>query len=167
MKQEYTSADTSLNQVSRAFTIYQNKIGFRPGSYILDYGGGKYDAAVNYMRGHGCTVKVFDPFNRSERHNEMVLSYSAKHKPDYIVCANVLNVIKENAIVESVIANIKKLAGKNTVAIFCIYAGNGSGRGGATTRGYQRNQKTDSYIPAIKRHFPNVIKTHDLIIAYR
>lgn len=167
MKQEYSSADTSLNQVSRAFTIYQSKIGFIPGSEILDYGGGKFDAAVAFMKNYGCNVKVYDPYNRSPTHNSAVLNHFSKKKPDYIVCANVLNVIKENEIVGSVISAIKSLSGKSTVVIFCVYEGNGSGHGAKTTKGWQRNQKTDSYVPLIKRYFPYVEKRYGLIIAHR
>lgn len=166
MAQEFTSADTSLNQVSRPFTTYQSKIGFRPRSYILDYGGGKYDAAIHFMRQFGCTVKVYDPFNRSESHNKAVMSYSVKHSPDYIVCANVLNVIKEPDVVDSVIRNIKRISGKATLCIFSVYEGNGTGRGARSTKGWQRNQKTDSYIPYIRKYFAHVEKKYNLIFAY-
>lgn len=166
MIQEYSSAGTSLNQVSRPFTKYQSTVGFRPGSYILDYGGGKYDAAVQFMKQFRCTVKVYDPYNRTEGHNRAVLTYSAKHTPDYIVCANVLNVIKEKDIIESVIRNIKRISGKNTLCIFSVYEGNGTGHGAKTTKGWQRNQKTEAYIPYIKKYFSHVEIKYRLIFAY-
>lgn len=167
MKQEYTSADTSLNQVSRAYTLYQNKIGFKKGSFILDYGGGRYDSAVEYMKGYGCTVKVYDPFNRLASHNRSVLNYAKNHVPDYIINANVLNVIKEKEIIEDIVSNISRLAGTYTMCIFCVYEGNGTGHGSRTTKGWQRNQRTDSYIPMIQRHFSNVEKRYNLIFAWR
>lgn len=167
MKQEYSSADTSLNQVSRAYTTYQSKVGFKRGSYILDYGGGKYDAAVGFMRQFGCTVKVYDPFNRSEAHNRAVISYSREHRPDYIINANVLNVIKENDIVDDVVKNISRLAGKDTLCIFCVYEGSGTGHGTRTTKGWQRNQRTASYVPVIQRYFKNVERRYNLIFAWK
>lgn len=167
MKQEYSSADTSLNQVSRAYTAYQSKVGFKRGSYILDYGGGKYDAAVRYMSQFGCTVKVYDPFNRSDAHNRAVLRYSREHRPDYIINANVLNVIKENVIVDEVVQNIARLCGPYTLCIFCVYEGNGSGHGTRTTKGWQRNQKTSSYVPVIERYFGMVERKFNLIFAWR
>lgn len=167
MKQEYSSADTSLNQVSRAYTVYQSKVGFRRGSYILDYGGGRFDTAKDFMKQYGCTVRIFDPFNRTKAHNDSVLAYTRKHTPDYIINANVLNVIKENEVVDDVVRNISRLAGKNTLCIFCVYEGNGTGRGTRTTKGWQRNQRTASYVPVIQRYFTNVERRFNLIFAWK
>ena len=119
------------------------------------------------MKDYGCKVKVYDPYNRSATHNNAVLGYFSSKRPDYIVCANVLNVIKENEIVGSVVSAIKSLSGRSTIAIFCVYEGNGSGHGTRTTKGWQRNQKTESYVPIIKRYFPNVVKRYGLILAQK
>lgn len=167
MRQEYSSADTSLNQVSRAYTVYQSKVGFKRGSYILDYGGGRFDTAKDFMEQYGCTVRIFDPFNRTKEHNRSVLEYSRKHVPDYIINANVLNVIKENEIVDDVVRNISRLAGKDTLCIFCVYEGNGTGHGTRTTKGWQRNQRTASYVPVIQRYFTNVERRFNLIFAWK
>lgn len=164
--QEYSSADTSINQVSRAYTVYQSKVGFKDRSYILDYGGGRFDTAKDFMKQYGCTVKIFDPFNRNKAHNDSVLAYTRKHTPDYIINANVLNVIKEKDIVDDVILRISRLAGKHTLCIFCMYEGNGTGYGTKTTKGWQRNQKTDSYIPLIREHFWDIQKRYNLILAW-
>lgn len=166
MIQQYTSKGTSLNQVSRAFTVYQEKIGFRPGSLILDYGGGKYDTAADYMAKHGSKVLVYDPYNRTPKHNKAVLDVVHRVKPNYIVCANVLNVIKENDIMYDVIRTIRLLCGPRTVVIFTMYEGNGTGHGKMSKNDcWQRNQKIDSYLPMIRFYFPEAIKKYGLIIA--
>lgn len=166
MIQEFNSANTSIRQVAAPYKIWQEKIGFMPNSLILDYGGGRYDDAKEYMAKYKCKVLVYDPYNRTTEHNNAVLSTVAKKKPDYIICANVLNVIKENTIVDDVVKRIKKIAGPNTICIFKFYEGNGTGHGKRTGPDqYQRNQKTDSYIPLLQKHFPTVSKKYGLVLA--
>ena len=40
----------------------------------LDYGGGKFDNATEYLAEMNVTSLVYDPFNRSSDHNKMVLA---------------------------------------------------------------------------------------------
>lgn len=164
--QSFSSARTSIRQIARPYTVWQQKVGFMPDSTILDYGGGRFDDAKDYMAQFGCKVLVFDPYNRTPDHNRKVMSAVSKKKPDYIVCANVLNVIKENAIVDDVIRKITASSSPNTLCMFSVYEGNGTGHGKQTGPDqYQRNQKTDSYIPMVKKYFPNVMKKYGLILA--
>ena len=165
MIQQYDLRLTSIPQVSRAITTYQAKIGFVPGSVILDYGGGKYDFAIQFAKNMGCKLVVYDPYWRTSLYNKAAIDVFKKH-PDYIVCANVLNVIKENEVVEDVVSKIHTLSKAGTIVIFCVFAGNGTGHGKQTKENsWQRNQKTDAYLPLIRRYFPNAIKKYDLIIA--
>lgn len=168
MTQTFSSAKTSIRQISKPYKTHLDKFGFRKNALILDYGGGKYDDAKDFMAKYGFNVLVYDPYNRSADHNKMVMSAVAKRKPDYIICANVLNVIKENAIVDDVIKRIKRISGPDTVCIFSVYEGNRTGHGKQSGPDqYQRNQKTDSYIPMISKYFPHVIKRYGLIYAMR
>lgn len=164
--QSISSKDTSIAQVSKAITTYQTKIGFVRGSTILDYGGGKYDLAIVYMGLRGCKLVVYDPYWRTQQYNKHSIDVFKKN-PDYITCANVLNVIKENEIVEDVVSKIRRLSRSGTTVIFSIYEGNGTGVGKRTTKGWQRNQKIDSYMPLIRRYFPNAVKKYGIIIATR
>lgn len=159
--QKYSSADTSINTVNLVYKSFK----FPEGSLILDYGGGKYDSNVNYMKKLGVDVLVFDPFNRTKAHNQKVLDYVSKYKPDFIINSNVLNVIAEDDIVLDVIKTIKKLSGSKTTVIFAIYEGNKTGVGKVTTKGYQRNLKTAAYVPIISSVFPNVKRKSTFIIA--
>ena len=164
--QSISSKDTSIAQVSKAITTFETKFGFRKGSVILDYGGGRYDLAIDYMKKRGCRLVVYDPFWRSAEYNKKSLDTFKQH-PDYITCANVLNVIKEDNIVEAVVSRIRRLSRPGTIVCLSIYEGNGTGMGKRTTKGWQRNQKMDSYLPLIRRYFPNVVKKYGVFIASR
>lgn len=142
-------------------------MGFARGSTVLDYGGGKYDSNVEFMAEKGVIVKVYDPFNRSPAHNESVMKYFKAHTPDYIVNSNVLNVIKEDNVVEGIINTIHKLAGPQTTCYFAIYEGNKTGIGKATTKGYQRNEPTKNYMPMVQKKFKTVIRQGNIIVAYK
>lgn len=161
MTQKYTSANTSINTVNAVY----KKVEFLPNTLILDYGGGKYDSNVKYMAERGVKVLVYDPFNRSPMHNSNVLNSIKYTKPTFIVCSNVLNVIAEKSEIEKVCEHISKLGGKNTDSIFAIYEGDGTNVGRATTKGYQRNQKTIQYLPMIKKYFNHVIRNGTFIFA--
>jgi len=148
-KQEYSSKDTSLNVVNKVYTQYN----FKPKSIILDYGGGKYDTNVEYMEKlNGSKVYVYDKYNRTEEHNEEVFKYLDKNKPDYVICSNVLNVIKEDSIIEDI---LKTISEKYPFALVLIkvYEKNKSGVHEVTSKGYQRNEKTEAYIPVISKYF--------------
>lgn len=164
MAQKYDSADTSLAQISAPYTKYPNL--FHYGDRVLDYGGGKYDLAKEFMADKGVNVYVFDPFNRTPAHNKSVLAKFKKNKPDVIVCANVLNVIMENIYVIDVISKIKHLAGKNTTVIFSVYEGDKSGFGKPTTKGFQRNTRAKGYADFILPYFPNAIRKGNFWIVY-
>lgn len=157
MQQRYSSKDTSINVVNKVYKQHA----FEPNSLVLDYGGGKYDANVEYMKAKGVTVLVYDKYNRTESSNEQVLSYVAKNQPNYVVCSNVLNVIFEDEIIDEILQNIQSYNAEKV--IFAIYEGNRSGIGGETSKGYQRNQKTKEYIPMIEKYFVVLKKKNGMI----
>lgn len=164
MKQRYDSKKTSRPQKSAPYTKYAHL--FRVGYRVLDYGGGKYDIAKDYMATKGVNVEVYDPFWRTPAHNKMVLDKFKKKSPDIIICANVLNVIMEDEIVEDVVRKIKKLTGKHTIVIFCIHQGDKSGIGKPTTDGYQRNERAEDYYKFILPYFPTATRNERFWIVY-
>lgn len=165
MKQRYSSKDTSVPQVSRAITHYDRYYGFRKGSTVLDYGGGRYDLAIEYAKKNGFNLYVYDPFWRTSEYNKHSVDMFKKH-PDYITCGNVLNVIKEDEIVESVVRKIRNLAKKGTIVVFCMYNKDRTGIGKATSNGWQRNQPDMDYYPLILKYFPNTVYVHNIFIAH-
>lgn len=154
MEQKYTSKETSLNQVAAVYKLYD----FPKGSKILDYGGGKYDTATEYMKERECMVTVYDPYNRSDEHNRA----AREIVPDYVVCSNVLNVIAEDDVVRHVLEDI---ATYNVPTIITVYEGDGTGVGKETKKGFQRNAKTQAYMQIVSEVFDDVQRKGKLIIA--
>ena len=150
MRQQYTSSETSINQIPAIYTQFLNE--FAKGDRVLDYGGGKYDTAKDFMKQYGVKVSVYDPFNRTESHNKKVIEDFKLKRADVIVCANVLNVIKEDEIIEKIIHEILyRYAGPQTIVFFQVYEGDKSGKGKVTTKGYQRNQSAQTYMKYFKK----------------
>lgn len=161
MEQKYTSKDTSINVVNKVYTSFE----FSNNSLILDYGGGRFDSNINYMKEkNGSVVKVYDKFNRSKEHNEKVLSFFKNNLPNYIVCSNVLNVIMEDEIIDLICSDILNYSGKDTTIIFVIYEGDRSSIGKITSKGYQRNEKTKEYLSFIEKKFDVIKKKSNMIV---
>lgn len=148
--QEFTSKKTSINTISKVYkTMLLNK-----GMEILDYGGGRFNANTEYLALHGVTCLVYDPYNRSQVHNETVLNHFLKKGgSSLIVCANVLNVIKEDNIILDILNHIKDLLKTNGKIYIQIYEGLGNGNSKETTKGYQRHKKTKDYISFVEEVF--------------
>lgn len=160
MKQEYTSERTSVRQISAVY----NKVDFKEYSTILDIGCGKYyQDTVEEMSKRKCIACGYDPYNQDEVINKLSLSMFYYNNPDYIVCSNVLNVIKEDECVEEVIKLAESYADVDTEIIFSVYERNGSGVGSPTIMGWQRNEKANAYIPKIEKYLDVVNKRGNMI----
>lgn len=147
-KQEFTSASTSINTVNKVYT----KCEFKRGSKVLDWGGGEYDTNKQYMAKKGVDVGVFDPFNRSNEHNMKILERYML--PNYIVCSNVLNVIKEESIVIDVLKKLRLYSRPGTTIYIAIYEGDRSGVGRQSKKdSWQRNEKAGAYKGIIETVF--------------
>ena len=150
-KQEYTSADTSINTVSAVYKLID-----KPNTVILDYGGGKYDTNAEYMlQKCNSPVLVFDPYNRTQEHNSKVIQFFKLNPAKIAVCSNVLCVIKEDEVILDILGNIKNLMAENGLLYIRVYERDRNGIGCRTTKGWQRNQKTEDYIPFIQQVFGN------------
>lgn len=163
-KQEYDSKKTSIAQISAPYTNKRYAPLFHAGDRVLDYGGGRYDLAKDYMALKGVRVDIYDPYWRTAEHNKAVLTKFRKKAPDVIVCANVLNVIKEDSIVADVVKKIKGLKGKNTIVIFCVFERDKTGIGTETSKGWQRNDKSADYGRFILPYFPDAIRQNNFWI---
>ena len=150
MKQTITSKDTSIKQVSAVYTNYK----FEPYSFILDIGCGKYyQDTIDRMSKENIVASGYDPYNQTKEINDLSLSIFDNKNPDYIVCSNVLNVIKEDECIEDLLKMICSYSDKNTKIIFSVYRGDSSSIGKETTKGYQRNQKPREYIDLLSKYF--------------
>lgn len=156
MKQKYSSAETSLCIVNKVYTHHD----FASGSKVLDYGGGKYDMNIEYMKERGVDVSVYDKFNRSEEHNASVLRTARQTRPDYVVCSNVLNVIMEDEVIDSILEDMASFGSRTIIA---VYEGDRTGNGRETSKGYQRNARLSKYIPMVEKHFEILNKRNGIL----
>lgn len=156
MAQKITSAETSVNIVSRPYKHFP----FAENSVILDYGCGKYDTAAKYANQQGHLWFGYDPYNLNETHNlRAIHNFSRISKGCdrvYIICANVLNVIEDIQDIFGILHRIHTLSDEKTTVLFSMYEGNGTGVGKATAKGYQRNEKIKEYLPHIQQYFRNI-----------
>lgn len=162
-KQEYTSANTSINS-SKLPAIFK-LVNFKPNTINLDYGGGRFDNATDYLKELDVTNLIYDPYNRSSDHNDKVLKTLNKRKADTATLSNVLNVVKEKDIRLEILNNIKSLLKPGGTLYITVYEGSGLGDEKPTRAGYQLNRKTIDYIDEIKTVFPDVSQRGKLIIA--
>lgn len=163
-QQEFSSAATSIN--SNKLPAIYNMVNFRPGDVVVDFGGGKFDNAVNYLKDKDVTLLVYDPYNRSAEHNKEVLRILKEHGgADAAVNSNVLNVIKEPEAREAVLRNIKKITKRGAPIYITVYEGRGDGAEGPTKSGYQLNRKTGDYMDEVGKVFSNVKRKGKLITA--
>lgn len=162
--QEYDSAATSINS-TKLPAIYR-MIKLQPGTVGVDFGGGKFDNAVEYLRDQDVTLCVYDPYNRSAEHNREVLrTLRANGGADFAINSNVLNVIKEPEARKGVLENIKKITKPGAPIYITVYEGRGDAKEGITKSGYQLNRKTADYLEEIQEVFPDAKRRGKLIVA--
>lgn len=162
MTQQYTSANTSINKnkLPRIFKL----VDFKPFTVNLDYGGGKYDNTTEYLAERSVNNLVFDPYNRTEEHNNTVInSVEGYGGADTATCSNVLNVIKEPEIRQSILENLKRLVKPMGDIYITVYEGSGDGNEHPTKSGYQLNRKTADYMEEIEKIFSFVTRRGKLI----
>lgn len=138
--QTYTSKETSISTVNK---VYKDLPITTEPKVILDYGCGKYNNNKEIAESKGYIWLGYDPYNRTdEENNESMLYITRNGKADIVICSNVLNVIAENDIIQS-IANTLPMFGNKVLVT--IYEGDKSGIGKVTKKGYQRNEKAIEY----------------------
>lgn len=163
--QEFDSADTSINS-SKLPAVY-NLISIPKGTVGVDFGGGRFNNAVEHIRDLGATLCVYDPYNRTAQHNrEMLKTLKANGGADWAVNSNVLNVIKEQEARQSVLRNISKITKSGAPIYITVYEGRGDAKEGPTKSGYQLNRKTQDYLEEIQEAFPDAKRKGKLIIAH-
>ena len=164
IEQEFTSQNTSIN--STKLPAIFKLVKFEPNTINLDYGGGKFDNAAEYLKEFDVTNLVYDPYNRTSAHNsEVIKTIKQNGGADSATCSNVLNVVKEENVRINILNNIKKLVKPNGKVYITVYEGSGSGDGTPTKAGYQMNRKTDGYLEEIKSVFPDATRRGKLITA--
>lgn len=148
IRQQYNSADTSINKTKlpaifnkldwEALSLARHKNGSC--LVVLDYGAGRYTEHIrDFLTQYGILYFPYDPYNLPKKVNEI----SKRQKPDVVICSNVLNVIKENEIIEDIRKFIKE---KQCLYFITVYEGDGFGVGKETKeKCWQRNEKLSAY----------------------
>lgn len=129
MKQQFTSKDTSIN-TKKLPTIY-SKLNLERlrDKTIFDYGSGKIETVRiirEKLESYDIDYIPYDIYNLSPADNCYALE--RRKEADVYICSNVLNVIKEDEIVQMIINEIIKLSNTKPY-FFKIYEGNKSGVG--------------------------------------
>ena len=178
--QKITSADTSINssKLPAGYSKLKDMDVFKPGQRVVDIGGGRFDNAVEDLAKQDVELQVYDPFNRAPEHNQVVKELVADGGADIAVSNNVLNVIEEPENIKRVVQQAENAIKPGDKAYFTIYQGDGKGVGRITKekknkdgtvepKSYQRNEKTDAYVPRVEEVFGkgNVERKGDVIIA--
>lgn len=142
---DYFSHKTSCNRIPRG--IYALAAYWRDTKCNLDYGGGKFDTATDWLKEQGIESHVYDPFNRSAEHNANAL----KHKFTTVTLLNVLNTIESREERVAVIKDAFNRLEHGGTFIIQIYEGDktGVGRIGKTNT-YQCNRILEEYIPEMQ-----------------
>lgn len=157
MEQKFLSAETSINatKLPKAYTAIDKLNSIRTENImILDYGCGRY---TDHLRKHFNTCDWYG-YDLTWNNDEKLLNQNYH----LAICSNVLNVIAEDEIIDSIILNLVSVARKTVIS---IYEGNGSGIGKETKKGcYQRNEKLDKYYGRCIRLGLTVQKTHGVLI---
>ena len=151
--QSHTSKNTSVN--SKKFPAIYSKLDLqvlRDDLYplhkhygyltqIFDYGSGRPNQAIHdYLLAHNFGRICYDPYWITERVNTI----NILKRKDVIVCSNVLNVIKDNDVMNSIHS---ALHNSGIVYFITIYEGDKSGVGKESKADcWQRNQVIKSYL---------------------
>lgn len=163
-EQKYSSAKTSINS-TKLPAIYK-MINFTPGTVGIDYGGGKFDNARDWLAEQDVELWIYDPYNRtSEENRQAVKAVRQNGGADFAICSNVLNVIAEDSARLNVLRNIKNLVKSGGDIYITVYEGKGNAKEGETKSGYQRNRKTADYLDEIQQIFPDARRRGKLIQA--
>lgn len=161
-KQKFNSKGTSLNQIACLFKSKWAE--FKPDDVVLDYGGGKYDTTAEYMRDKVRAFYTVDEYNRTAEWNAHYTAKAVAEGVNVITCANVLNVIAEDDIVDEVIRKVSEITSER--AVFCVYVGDKSGNGKQTgEEQWQRNEPATAYVGRIAKYFSSVKRHGNIIVA--
>jgi len=150
--QEISSAETSINK-NKLPAIFKWKKDWNPNTTNIDIGGGKYNIQSKYLSEKGVKNYVYDPYNRTPKHNETVLQIIQKQGgADTATVSNVLNVIREKRVRLDVIKSAYDNIRNNGQAYFSFYF-DAKQVAKSTPKGWQNHKRADWYKEEIESVF--------------
>lgn len=167
-EQEYRSTKTSINAKKLPAGIRRalDQGVWSDVMTNLDIGGGRYDNTTEAIAATGARNFTYDPWNRTLWEN-IGAAHTAEQGVDTVTIHNVLNVIKEDTLVDRVLRQAWAALKSGGKLMITVYEGNKSGVGRSTLGGeaWQRNLTTAKYLPMIRRHFKNAKRMGSMIVA--
>jgi len=147
---------TSLKHVAAGLKELKNYI---TKGFNLDYGGGRFDDGVKYLKKQGITSQVYDRYARDDIHNIKVLEkVNQKKGADSVTLMNVLNVIENKNEREFVVQDAYDKLKPGGVMLVQVYEGNKSKKGSMTTIDtWQENRPTVDYLLEIESFIPDAV----------
>lgn len=159
--QEFTSEHTSINSNQMPKTVKKIQPLLAQGQKWADIGGGKFNNIQEHLSQFGVELFIYDPFNRSQEHNDSVVKNIANSQCDGVMVNNVLNVILEQHNRKQVIEQAFNCLKPGGTAYFKIYEGNCSGNAQKSTNkasSAQLNQPTYFYVEEVQAVFGSDLK---------
>lgn len=155
--QTVTSRNTSINAKKLPALVSKSLKIVKPNDIILDIGAGKFNNTKEAIESLGAIYVPLDPYNRTRLENEIAWIVQRGGLPSLILCANVLNVIKEESVIDELIVNIANSVEKSEscTALISVYEGDKSSRGRFTGKDqYQRNEPVSNYAKRVAELSP-------------
>jgi hypothetical protein len=151
-EQNITSAKTCRRITAYGTTFVAEN--YPAGTKVLDFGGGKFEDAKNYLAEHKIKCEVYDPYNRTYEENTQAIN----KKYDVLLCNNVLNTLTDDVIdkaIEDMILVMQHCQIK--IGFITVYERNKTSIGEITAPDqYQRNEKTEIYVAVLEKYFYKV-----------
>lgn len=162
--QLFKSEKTSVNKVKTPAVF--KKVIFIPDTANLDYGGGKYDIATEYLDTLKVKNYIFDPYNRTQEENDLALS---KWDYDTATLSNVLNVIYEEDIRINILLEIKRHLKSRGKLYITVYEGDKTGVASVDLKKNtcQLNKRLKDYISEVKLVFDTYSIKNGVITCYK
>jgi hypothetical protein len=166
MEQEYTSAKTSLKQIPAGFKIVDKYFGWKPNTINLDIGGGRYDLMTEALKEKDVANLIFDPYNRSQKHNDDVLKACRLFGANTVTIFNVLNVIKEYEMQINVLnLALEMVRDSGMIYVRSTYMNPNKASGVTKSGTFQHYLTQEQYLEIVKKVFPNAKLKYGIIYA--
>jgi hypothetical protein len=138
-----------------------------PGAVNLDYGGGPWDAATEFLAAQGVENLVVDPHARTPAHNRALFDRVDQEPPHTVTLANVLNVLPDPETRQDILAHIRQLLTPHGRLYIQCWRAHGKQAGFQKAGTWQECRPLVSYLPEVQRQFPGAQLRAGLIIAAR
>jgi hypothetical protein len=156
------SAKTSLNQIP---SLHKKILAIHQNATIFDFGAGKRGKVDDFADLNAKGYFPFDPFHRSVKENHRALLEC--QNCDFVLCANVLNVIEDEHLQEA-ISQLSQIVcyTKQRRMFLSVYHNPKLAANRQVGEHFQRNLPLVWYIEKIKPWFSSVTRMNDVLACH-